>query len=99
MPSRNTLQVEFWLYKSSPLSSWLEMNTPTRMWNYRPRYRPWEKTLVFNLATCCYIAEHSLNCKPYAMLAKEILNCMEVKIISLEVSSKIKWKVECSALF
>lgn len=26
MPSRNTLLVEFWLYKSSPLSSWLETN-------------------------------------------------------------------------
>lgn len=69
------------------------------MWNYRPRYGPREKTPVFNLATCVYIAEHSLNCKPYAVLAKEILNCMEVKIIALEVCSKIKWKVEGSALF
>lgn len=58
-----------------------------------------ERKLVFNLATCCCIAEHSLNCKRYAVLAKEILNCMEVKIISLEVCSKIKWKVESSALF
>lgn len=59
------------------------------MWDYCPRCGPREKTPVFNLATCCYIAERSLtNCKPYAVLAKEIFNCMEVKTISLEVCSK-----------
>lgn len=70
------------------------------MWNYCPRYGPWEKTPVFNLATCCCIAERSLTyCKPYVVLAKEILNRMEVKIILLEVCSKKKKKKGTLSIF